>query len=273
MKYGEFIMFKKIFLFILFAAVSFMNAEEIDLMNTAQWSTHYPKGSIEKKGNIVTFKNGASFTYKTMFEVDPAKKYTITFDARVSGKKAHTSVMYIPHTANNRYINTNNIFGSLTGITTVVENAAKGSTVIKLKDTSNFVKGLLKNCQLALNAKEDFSDLPNFNIVPVSIIKVQKEKDHEVLTLAKPLSKDIAAGTVVRQHYYGSAFYFNDGMRVQFKNNDWQSFEARCGGVAEQRSPVKFVRGTAKFRLALSFSGEKGMTVELRNLKMTVTPR
>lgn len=58
-----------------------------------------------------------------------------------------------------------------------------------------------KNCYLALNAKEDRSDLPNRHLLEEKIVEMKKIDDHHTeIVLDKALSKNIEKGTSVRVH-------------------------------------------------------------------------
>ena len=60
--------------------------------------------------------------------------------------------------------------------------------------------GKIKNLRSAFYAKEDFSDVPNFDLSS-PCKKVEKTEDGNLrLELAKPLAKDYPTGTAIRFH-------------------------------------------------------------------------
>lgn len=66
-----------------------------------------------------------------------------------------------------------------------------------------------KNCFLALNAKEDMSDIPSFSLAEGSIIDVKKIDDDKVeLVMSKPLNSKIEKGMKVRIHGQSGAFLY-----------------------------------------------------------------
>ena len=68
-----------------------------------------------------------------------------------------------------------------------------------------------KNCFLALNAKEDLSDLPNKSFVDGIIVDIKKTEDgHAVITMDTPLKDDLQPGTKLRVHGPAGAFFYTD---------------------------------------------------------------
>lgn len=246
-------------------------AEEISLMDTTQWQSHYPKAVISKdESGEVTIKNGASFEYKKVFDIDPKKSYTVTFDACTDAPKGgHVSAAFVPRMANGRVFYTVNTSCAPASLTEIVADANVGDKSVKVKDISKFVKGVMNSSYLALNAKADFSDLPTFDFIPVKCPKPVQENGAWVLTLAKPLTKAVKAGTPVRQHFYGSAFYFNRGFRNAI-GSEWKTISASKKGVAKQVSSIRFPRGTAKLRVHIFFAVPQNATAKIRNLKLVV---
>ena len=63
-----------------------------------------------------------------------------------------------------------------------------------------------KNCYLALNAKDDFSDIPNNTFTDGKIIEFKKlENGNAEITLDKPLTSKIMEGTKIRVHGQGGS--------------------------------------------------------------------
>ena len=248
-------------------------AEDFDLSNPAQWYSHYAKAQISKAENgEITIKNGAAFEIKQVFTIDPAKEYTVSFDACTDVPKGgFVSTAYILKGKNNRRIATENVTCAPASLTEIAADANAGDTSIKVKDASKFTKGLT-NYFLALDAKADFSDLPNSNLIAVKCAKPVQENGVYILTLAKPLKNALKAGTPVRQHYSGSAFYFNDGFRKPV-SADWKTFTSSKSGISKQASSIKFPRGSEKFNLHIFFAIPQGATAKIRNLKLNVADR
>jgi hypothetical protein len=69
-----------------------------------------------------------------------------------------------------------------------------------------------KGCYVALNVKEDFSDIPNTALLDGTIVSVKEiENGYGEITLNKPLKKALEKGRSIRIHgAAGSYFYTND---------------------------------------------------------------
>jgi hypothetical protein len=55
----------------------------------------------------------------------------------------------------------------------------------------------------AIDAKKDFSDLPNYKIIRAPITNIEKCAEGYKITLGVKMPRDIAKGTTVRQHISG----------------------------------------------------------------------
>lgn len=93
------------------------------------------------------------------------------------------------------------------GKTLNVVSAASGSNKLIVDSYSNWEKG----CFLALNAKDDLSDIPNTTLLEGKITEFkQLDNGQGEITLDKPLKTAIEKGTKVRVHgLTGSLLYMN----------------------------------------------------------------
>ena len=62
------------------------------------------------------------------------------------------------------------------------------------------------------------SDLPNTNTIGNGVKSVAKDGENYVITLFKPLQKDIAKGTKIREHLAGGYFYVHPSVQINTDN-------------------------------------------------------
>ena len=171
--------------------------------NPALWQQKSPNLQKTDDGLLV---KGRFMLTAVKFTVDPEKTYTTQVEASAKhpdGKSSWILVGYDVFNKDGKQITSSHV-GALKGtLTTVAEDAPKGSTVVKLKDGSKYRKAA---AVLAFDAKEDFSDLPNFDVSP-AIKDIANKGDVWEITLSSPLKKDIKAGTAVREHGQGGYLY------------------------------------------------------------------
>lgn len=164
----------------------------------------------------VTQKNvtGKGFTTKQITDDSFAAtgvKYTIISNNKilVSDKPVSNSITikntganqtkiyigYAPYTKEGNNIhNRNNPYKNANSISKVV-SAKEKSNSITIDSFLDWEKG----CYLALHAKEDLSDFPNFNIIDSKIIDIKKiDESHSEVILEKPINYSIPEGTPVR---------------------------------------------------------------------------
>lgn len=90
-------------------------------------------------------------------------------------------------------------------LTRITRHAKKGSRTIYVQNASAW-KVSIYAC-IMNNVKSDLSDIPNLNTVASNISKIEKAGKEWKITLGSGLSKDLPAGTMIRQHFNGGYCY------------------------------------------------------------------
>ena len=101
-----------------------------------------------------------------------------------------------------------------------------------------------KGCYLALNAKEDMSDIPNVQLVDGKILEIKKlENGQAEITLDKPLQSKIEEGTIVRVHGKSGSYLYSSS--ITLKPGEEQVFASTIQKDDSflQYSPQAFSRG------------------------------
>ena len=212
---------------VLLTAFGTLGAQEppTTLNTAADWTKNANVSDVDGVLNV----KKQTIIFSKKFDIDPNKKYTLSLSGRtvnMEDEKASSLVYagFAVYAENGRMIGAVNSAVVAGTLTEVVEDAAKGATVIKIKDGSKFVK---KYGVLAADAKEDLSDLPNFNIFGNVKDAVAKDNVWEV-TLERPLAREIKAGTVVREHLRGG-FLYTAGAKSIGKN--WITMSGTITGM------------------------------------------
>ena len=140
-------------------------------------------------------------------KINPCKKYQVSVKIKQFGENpALVYIGFIPYTAKGIFIAPEHVTTIENSSTTLTAAAAKGDKTLTVKDASKWGNG--KYYHVAFNAKEDMSDIPNFDISRM-IAKIQKKDNGYLVTLTQPLTKAYPAGTVVRQHRSGRTYYLH----------------------------------------------------------------
>lgn len=196
---------------------------------------------------------------KEFIPVEKGKTYVISGEFRLVEPPAKAMIYFgfMPYTEANKEIH----YYSVSPVSKSVATLAKD---INIGDNSIVLKGAEKwkintYGRIIFNAKEDLSDLPNFDgssALESKQVKVNADGTIEI-PVKKPFAKAYPAGTVVRQHSVGNAYIYAGSGR---KANEWMSFS---------KSYTSFYPGTAKIKLAFNMSVAK-CQIEMRNIKVTV---
>jgi hypothetical protein len=152
-------------------------------------------------------KSYIAYALKKKTKFDPAVKYNVSVKVKQLGKvPALVYIGFIPYDAKGRKIGPQHGYNNTKGsFTTLAAAVAKGAKSLSVKDASKWKKG--PYYFVAFNAKEDMSDIPNFNVAGV-ITRIEKNGDGYTITFSKALEKAYPAGTKVRQHRSGGTYVY-----------------------------------------------------------------
>jgi hypothetical protein len=186
-------------------------AEEVKWAADAEGLKKDWKGKIKYEtvdGKLAGVVDNRSDVFSSkLIPVEDGKKYTLSGTFKSLGETPSlTYYGFICYDKNKRKIETfhsNVILGSAT---TLAQDCKKGDKTIVIKANK---KWKLKY-YVAFNAKDDFSDLPNYGCGSGDrIAKITPSGDNMELELLKPLKKSYPAGTKLRAHTssYGSYVY------------------------------------------------------------------
>lgn len=227
---------------------------------------------VSDADGVLTVRQKRTFLNAARFTVDPGKTYTIkaTVRAKAAQDKKTSWVLFgfNAFDKNGRPINSVNVNCVPSTLTTVVADAKKGDTVLLVKDASKVQKGTFHS--FMKDAKEDLSDLPNYNIIVTGVKDVVKKGDNWEITFNNPLLKDVAAGTKVREQIHGGYIYTGGAAHV---GTDWRTLSGSIKGLDTKgvwyssRWPIGTVQ--AQLVILVNWSGEQLIT-ELKDISLDI---
>lgn len=210
----------------------------------AKWGSGTIQNTTDKKSGFSCMENPFSirnFTFAPeVIEVDPAKTYRLSgfFKSADKDKKSKTMFCVRYLNAEKKEINPWSVIPLPDTDTTLSADAKKGEKILKIAPKDwNRHKAMLY--AVAFNAKDDLSDLPNFNTSPIADVSA-KEFFNEI-TLGEPLPQDYPAGTKVRMHRY-----FDYMAIVKDVPAEWTEYSITISGEAARGAQElnKFWNGT-----------------------------
>jgi len=171
-------------------------------------------------------------------KIDPNKYYVVSVKIRSVANPSKALLGYSPLDSQNRSVEHINAVAVAKSFTKLTRDAKTGDKSIFIENGQNWVKGA---CAPVFNAKEDNSDIPNFNVLPP--VRQIKENDNDFeVELGAALKQDLPAGTFVREHRMGGFVYdvTNPALTTQWAL--WKSGKPRKGDAfrkgATQIRPV-----------------------------------
>lgn len=202
MKITKFLSVAAVFAFALIASA----ADIKDLSVKSYWNNSVGKARFE--GGKIFTSGRTMLSSRTSFIPDPDKSYTVTMDVEAPADIKKTSLLlvgFIPCDENDRGLAPWHIQAIPGTFTKIAVDAKKGDTSIVVKDASKWKK--FSTSYVVVNAKEDFSDIPNRSPGGYNVKKIEKSGENWVVTFGSAIKRDLPAGTCVRQHKNDGYFY------------------------------------------------------------------
>ena len=256
---------------VLFAA-SVLTAQDADLNTAAAWNN---KAVTEADGALLvkTIRDAKGLRGVQMvgpkFTVDLTKKYTLKLSAKaVNPQGKDTSYVFAGFNVfdkNGRQIGSLNANVMAGTLTEVAADAEKGSKTITVKDASKFKTGKV----IVGNAKEDLSDLPNYNFIG-DVKAVEQTGDVWEVTLARPITKPLKAGTAIREHSRGGFIYTAGAKHV---GADWTIMQGKITGQklgAWTWSVWPAGTASAQVLILANWATPKDLDTEIKDITLTV---
>lgn len=247
-----------------FGAVS---AQELpsSLNKAADWNKN---ANVTDVDGVINVKKQTAF-YSKKFDIDPQKKYTLKLSVKAVNmqNEKDKSQVYAGFTVFDQKgrrispINCNIVPGTQTE---VVEDAVKGATVIKIKDGSKFAQ---QWCVIVTGAKGDLSDLPNYNYIG-NVKSVGSNNGVWEVTLEKPLTRDVKAGTVIREHKRAGYLYTAGVKQV---GKDWIVMSGAISGVKAGTWHFNFwPAGAVKAQIVILANwNKKNLETQFKDISLT----
>jgi hypothetical protein len=252
------------FAFLLLFSVS---GNEANLLKNGDFSRYkvnwVTNGTVKEEGKtgvlIQSAKNNRAFSRQPI-EFD-MKKDTFAVSAEISANKpVQVYIGLIPVDKNWQEINFRNT-GTVPGtFTELAEQLTKNADTAVLKKNIAFKK----TGYIAFNAKEDNSDLPNFDLERFKSISNVNGKT--VVKFFRPIKRSYPAGSKVRCHVDGATYLYSSILSKGFPG------KIQASGKVGINAKTKFRPGTAGFKVCLLIvprKTAKDVKVEFRNVRVT----
>ena len=209
------------------------------------------------------------FSTKKIIVDDNAISNSVTIK-NIGDNPVKVYIGYAPYTRDGLNItNRNNLYKNSNKILNVVSFESQ-SNRITVDSYPEWVKG----CFLVLNAKEDFSDFPNFSFVNSKIAEVkQLENGHAEIFFEKPINIDIPFGSSVRiQSGDGNTYiYTNQDVLQPGEEKTFTSSIKKDNSLLEYSNKA-FPKGTyyvVPAILSFSVDRNKDNTIQISNYSVS----
>ena len=216
----------------------------------------------------VTGKRTIVFSSKRIIPADNALVSSLTI--KNTGNMPTTLYIgYGAYTQDGVWLNGKNYpFKVSCGVLNVV-STKDGSNIITVDTFSDWGKG----CLLALDAKEDLSDIPNNNFAEGKVSEIRKsEKGQVEIILDKPLTSKIKEGTKIRIHGVGGTYIYTASKTLQPGEEQTFTSTIQKDDKSLEYSPRAFSKGTyyvVPIILSYSIDSSKENTISVSDFSIS----
>ena len=252
------------------SAVTVSAAEVIEIKEYKDWA----KGSDVKSmpDGVWQFRNSRIINSAKAFKVDPAKKYTVSFDVRKSADTQNV-LIYVGFTcldADMVRIDSQFVRCEKNSDTALTADAAKGSNKIRIMLPKHWKNGA-KGWYASLKDRKSCGGLDMEVIKNVSQSEQAADGSVEI-TLAKPLTKAYPAGSAV--HFHSAGPYMYAICSAKQPSTEWETISVTISGMQTVPGLPKFDKwwmGTKYAKLLFVTDRRSDSSkVEFRNIKLTI---
>ena len=217
---------KKIMLALVLGSTALLAAEEVlAAWNNAAWELpHWRK--FTQMDEFLEISGHVRISSRRSFEVDPDAEYEITGQFRTPGSQKDLTRVefgFIPLDEDGVEIPAYAVLNANAPLCSLAADAKAGDKELRLKGVDKLRPGVN---YLAFNAKADYSDLPNNEVVHAA--KISPDGAEHKVTLKAPLKKDYASGTAVRLHSRGELWSGTSGKKA---GKEWTTFSGKIKGI------------------------------------------
>ncbi len=122
-----------------------------------------------------------------------------------------------------------------------VVSAPKGGSTIVVDSYSEWRKG----CFVALNAKDDLSDLPNNTFLDGRVVEIKKLDDGQAeIVLDKPLSSELKQGARIRVHGLSGSYFYTRTKKMEPGEEEVFASTVKKDDSLLEYTPKAFPKGT-----------------------------
>jgi len=234
-----------------------------------EWTGNIKCENIDGKFCAVV-DNRKTILSEKLTPVKAGKKYLLSGSFKSLGK-APSKVYYgfVCYDKKKRQISTLNSNLVLGSATTLAKACKKGDKTLVIKANKKWKAG---NYAIAFNAKDDFSDLPNREIV-YKITKVVPKDGNMELQFAAAVKKAYPAGTKVRMHTAGYGSFVYTTIVGAAMPKTWRTYSNSAVLAKPGQMGWQYLRpGTAFVRVVIlpNYAKKKDEKIAFKDLKLNV---
>ena len=231
---------------------------EMEFKKPADWKVVGNVKWVGEKKDVMEVTGRALLVSTKRFDIDETKSYKLEADVkRISGDATPIYVGFNLFDKDGKQLPAHLVNIAYGTETPLLKPAKPGDKVLYIKDNPLWHKPTLYTVHI--NARKDLLDLPNYDMYIIAGRKVNNGALE--LQLKTPVTRDIAAGTLVRGHMMGGYMY--TGGYKTMKEGESFEFKGVAKGRAKYGMPsVAWAPGAVKAEVIIlvNWSNAKAVT-------------
>ena len=245
-----------------------LSAQITELNQVTDW-----KGSgCSLKDDNLTFSSRWSYVSSIpLIRIDPTAQYIFEFEFKgpeKPSKPLKITACFTSYDKDKKIIQSYHALNVAGSEAKLSREAKIGDNELWLKDADVRKWSARPWASIAFNAKENYADLPNREVMNRNIRKIETVGNELKITLKTPMKKAYPADTCVRQHIWSSdVIVFTAPV-----NSNWTKQTGTVTGLlgVNPYEKGRFWRGAVYFRPSFSVMPVTKDQIQIRNVRLSV---
>ena len=225
---------------------------------------------LEEQATIYKVKGSKTIVSRDFIPIEEGKIYKLSGEFKALGEEPSKLYFgYGPYTKSKKFISKQSV-NFIEGTETELVRACKPTDkIIFIKNAKNWHAGNINYIAFGIDRSGKYLDLPNFNLSPAGIEKINKSDNCYEIILKKACGKTYPAGTKIREHASGANYIYNaaDNSLV---NEKWNTFP---GFIMSNKFDLSINNCYPKTKyiklIMLPNNGTPKSTLQFKNIKIT----
>lgn len=212
-----------------------------EILDTPKSKLDFATSKVIQENNGILVVNGKSnICAKKIFPIDPNKQYKISLEYKFSSLDSKESLRFgfMQYGKNKAMIHPAEVLVNKGSETILLQDIKAKDKVIYVKDASKWKGNSASKIALRVDPSGKLRDLPNRNILPAGIKKIEQKDGQYLIHLYSSAQINVQKNTAIREHLSG---WYGLGLLKLTPSTTWKKISfTTTKGTTEKNSNLQW---------------------------------